>query len=154
TRIEPKSSLKLWPCVGSARKPLRSHPVSGAGACGTSPDGGANAPSSAVMASKFASWSSVDIRNASTISNQSSCEPSSGGGRPALPWAQENSVREKYRPTPPSKDMKAPITLLPQMSAPSQNRQIGAVRNADCHLSPSAAREAEIPPCNHGSHTL
>src|SRR5215813_2860405 len=50
--------------------------------------------------------------------------------------------------------MKAPITLLPQMSAPSLNRQIGAVRNAGCHRSQSAVREDDIAPCSHGSHAL
>src|SRR5215813_7189758 len=55
---------------------------------------------------------------------------------------------------PSSEDMKAPSTVAPQISAPSQKRQIGAARKACCHDPPSVSRLAETPPCIHGSHTL
>jgi acyl-CoA dehydrogenase len=41
-----------------------------------------------------------------------------------------------------------------KLIASRQNRQIGAVRNADCHCSPSLVRDAETPPCSHGSQAL
>src|SRR5262249_24935668 len=50
--------------------------------------------------------------------------------------------------------MKAPTTVVPQISAPSQNRQIGADRKAPCHSWPRVSRLAETPPCIHGSHTF
>src|SRR5688572_18130643 len=49
--------------------------------------------------------------------------------------------------------MKAPSTVRPHSSLPSQKRQMGAVRKVCCQLSPSAWRLAESPPCIHGSHT-
>ena len=48
--------------------------------------------------------------------------------------------------------MSAPTTVLPQISSPSQNRQIGAVRNAGCQFFPNSLREDEIALCSHGSH--
>src|SRR5689334_21525438 len=50
--------------------------------------------------------------------------------------------------------MKAPSTVVPQISAPSQKRQIGADRKAPRHSWPSVSRLAETPPCIHGSHTF
>ena len=47
--------------------------------------------------------------------------------------------------------MIAPTTVVPQISAPSQNRQTGAVRKACCHPSPSWWRLADMQACIHGS---
>src|SRR5215217_5675329 len=49
--------------------------------------------------------------------------------------------------------MKAPVTAVPQTPAPSQKRQIGAVRNACCQSLTRRWRLAETPACIHGSQT-
>src|SRR4051812_35763086 len=50
--------------------------------------------------------------------------------------------------------MKAPSTVVLQISAPSQKRQIGAARKAPCQDWPRLCRLAETPPCIHGSQTF
>src|SRR5262245_58691622 len=48
--------------------------------------------------------------------------------------------------------MIAPITVDPQMSDPSQKRQIGAVKNASCQRSLSSWRLADMAACIQASH--
>src|SRR5882724_8551244 len=52
---------------------------------------------------------------------------------------------------PSSDDMIAPTAVVPQIPAPSQNRQTGAVRKDRCQRSPSWWRLADSEDCTHGS---